>query len=297
MGNDLKKRDSGTDEPGAARVSPSTAKAAQRYLDGAVLDPEGAAHTVRLRRHPPSPELRPFVRHFWFVSWDLRGRPARDQATLPLPAVNAVVELDGSFVYGPQTRRFVKRLEGAGAAFGALFHATGFRGWWRHPLRRLVDDRRSFQVVFGADADEVRELAARGVDDASIVSAYERFLLGLRPTTDPNAELVREWVDRVEHDPTLTRAEALADLAGVSLRALQRGFREHVGLTPKQLIRRYRLLEAAGQIVRGEALDQVRLALDLGYSDQSHFIRDFTSTIGQSPGRYAAAQRPREPLR
>src|SRR5690606_29820555 len=101
-------------------------------------------------------------------------------------------------------------------------------------------------------------------------------LLGLRPTTDPNAELVREWVDRVEHDPTLTRAEALADLAGVSLRALQRGFREHVGLTPKQLIRRYRLLEAAGQIVRGEALDQVRLALDLGYSDQSHFIRDFT---------------------
>lgn len=233
------------------------------------------------------------MRHFWFVRWDLLGQAAREQETLPLPAANAVVERHSSFVYGPHTRRFVKRLEGSGAAFGVLFHSTGLSAFWKRPMHELTDARRPFAEVFGRDAVELRTLGIDGADDADLVSVYERFLLALRPTRAREAELVRQWVECVEREPTITGAERLAHSVGVTLRTLQRGFRRHVGVGPKHVIRRYRLLEAAGRIVRGEVLDQTRLALELGYSDQSHFIRDFTSMIGTSPGLYAAAQRPR----
>ena len=51
----------------------------------------------------------------------------------------------------------------------------------------------------------------------------------------------------------MTGAQQLADAAGLSLRALQRLFREHVGASPKWVIRRNRLQEVALRIENGEA--------------------------------------------
>ncbi|MCR8842123.1 helix-turn-helix domain-containing protein [Paenibacillus sp. SC116] len=36
----------------------------------------------------------------------------------------------------------------------------------------------------------------------------------------------------------------------------------------------------------GEATDWSKFSLDLGYYDQSHFIRDFKAFIGRSPEEY-----------
>ncbi len=71
------------------------------------------------------------------------------------------------------------------------------------------------------------------------------------------------------------------------MRALQRLFSRYVGVSPKWVIRRFRLQEAAEQLTRGNIVDWSRLALDLGYFDQAHFINDFRSLIGMSPTEYA----------
>jgi AraC-like DNA-binding protein len=81
----------------------------------------------------------------------------------------------------------------------------------------------------------------------------------------------------------------LAARHGVSQRTLQRLFRDHVGVGPKWVLKRYRMHEAAERIAAGEADDLGRLALDLGYFDQAHFTRDFGAQIGRSPAAYARA--------
>lgn len=48
-----------------------------------------------------------------------------------------------------------------------------------------------------------------------------------------------------------------------------------------------RLHEAAGRADDGEPVDWAALARDLGYADQAHLTRDFASTIGVPPSRYA----------
>ena len=75
----------------------------------------------------------------------------------------------------------------------------------------------------------------------------------------------------------------------MSARTLQRLFRRYVGVGPKWVLQRYRLHEAAERIADGYDGDWAALALDLGYFDQAHFIKDFKALVGCSPAEYAAA--------
>ena len=59
-----------------------------------------------------------------------------------------------------------------------------------------------------------------------------------------------------------------------------------MGVSPKWLIQRYRLLEATERLAEGTVVDWADLALDLGYADQAHFIRDFRSMVGRTPAEY-----------
>ncbi len=63
-------------------------------------------------------------------------------------------------------------------------------------------------------------------------------------------------------------------------------FADYVGASPKWVTRRFRMQEAAARAAVGPA-DWARLAVDLGYGDQSHFSRDFTANVGTAPTHYA----------
>jgi AraC-like DNA-binding protein len=73
----------------------------------------------------------------------------------------------------------------------------------------------------------------------------------------------------------------------MSTRSLQRLFADHVGLGPKWVINRYRVHEAAEVAAASPDVDWAALAAALGYSDQSHLVREFTAAVGTPPDRYA----------
>ncbi len=100
-------------------------------------------------------------------------------------------------------------------------------------------------------------------------------------------ELVNQVVQTIASDPNLLRVDSVAEQFGLSIRKLQRLFLNFVGVSPKWVVQRFRLIEAAERM-RGVAvpLDFTSLALELGYSDQSHFIRDFKVMVGMTPAKY-----------
>ncbi|MTW12428.1 helix-turn-helix domain-containing protein [Pseudoduganella eburnea] len=86
------------------------------------------------------------------------------------------------------------------------------------------------------------------------------------------------------------RVATLADTLGVSRQYLATQFRNHVGLSPKLFARicRFRsaraaALAAATAAPASHGHDWATLALDSGYFDQSHLIRDFQDFTGASP--------------
>jgi AraC-like DNA-binding protein len=93
-------------------------------------------------------------------------------------------------------------------------------------------------------------------------------------------------VAEVANDAQLLRVDELARRFEMGIRRLQRIFAEYVGASPKWVIRRYRMQDAAAKAGAGKVA-WARLAADLGYSDQAHFTRDFAANVGVAPSEYS----------
>jgi AraC-like DNA-binding protein len=268
--------------------SPSVTAAGPK---GAGVLHAGAAVTrFTLGRYPPPEDLAPFVDFCWVVRWDLRGQPAHEQKILPHPNVNLAFEAAGAAVYGVDRKIFTRRLSGAGKALGVRFRPGGFRPLNSSPTFSLNDRVVPASRLFGPAADRVNTVVMAADGDDEMIAAAGGLLRGFGSEADPGIEQAAELGNRITEDPGLQRVAQLAEASGLSERKLQRLFSNYVGVSPKWVMRRARLHEAA---LRAEAdgpasVDWAVLAADLGYADQAHLTRDFTATLGVPPTRYAA---------
>jgi AraC-like DNA-binding protein len=99
----------------------------------------------------------------------------------------------------------------------------------------------------------------------------------LRPRTVARAIALIE-----EHPEAPHTVSDLAHHAGVSARRLQQGFREHVGLTPTELLRKTRLERAHRDLLDGE--DPVTdVALRWGFRHQGRFAQSYRQEYGVLP--------------
>jgi AraC-like DNA-binding protein len=250
-----------------------------------ILNPRMAEQQFSLSRHGPSRDLAAFIERYWLIRWDLRGRPPHTQATLPYPCVNIVFEQEGARVWGVCSRKFEKVLEGQGSVVGIKMRPGGFRPFVDFPIRALTDGSRSLRECFAQAVDVEREVMAESRDDARI-SLVEAFFRSRLPPHDPNVDLVAHVVTLAESSRDIATVEDLARRSRVSLRRMQRLFREYVGVSPKWVLRRFRIHEAAQRAEGGE-VRWSQLASELGYTDQSHFIRDWRAQVGMTPKEYA----------
>jgi AraC-like DNA-binding protein len=86
----------------------------------------------------------------------------------------------------------------------------------------------------------------------------------------------------VEANPSIPIAE-LRDLVGLSTKRLIAVFRAEIGLSPKAYAR-IRRLQAALRLVG--SMSGARVAAEVGYFDQAHFVGEFESFVGMTPTQY-----------
>lgn len=242
-------------------------------------------------RYWPAQDLAPFVEHFWTVAWDVAEPEVRE--VLPHPSVQLVLEAGRSRVAGVPTGKFTRRLEGKGRVLGTKFLPGGFRPFFGRSVSGLTDRMLPLADVFGPEAETLEARALACADPLAGFEVVQSFLRGRDPAPDPTIELVGRIAARAATDRDITRVDQLVRAFGLGPRALQRLFDDYVGVTPKWIIQRYRLHEAAERLASDPATDGATLALDLGYADQAHFIRDFKKLVGSSPAEYAKAVRAR----
>lgn len=273
--------------------------------------PGTARRTFRYARLAPAPELAPFVEHYWIVEYDLRGQPPYRQRILPHPSVNLTVWRGRAQLAGVLRAPFEETLSGAGRVLGTRFRAGGFRPFLGAPVARITDRFLTLPEAFGpaaapaairlgAAVDAATGLAAPAANapadaavtdvapaDAALARALDEFLGSVAPPPDPGVAEAAGLVDVIRAERGILRVTDLADRAGIGVRRLQRIFAEYVGVGPKWVIRRYRLHEAAERAAAGGRIDWAGLAVELGYADQAHLVRDFTDQVGEPPARYA----------
>jgi AraC-like DNA-binding protein len=250
----------------------------------AIVRPRAGAEMFTVERIAPRASLAEFVDYHWLVRWDVPG--TYRQQVVPQPRVHVAAEQHRLLVHGLTREPFERELSGKGLVLGTAFHPAGFRPLLGRSVGSIAGTVQPGLAVLGADD---RPTAARVLADGSadeLVAAQEEYLANLCPEPDETARWVNGLVTEAERRHEIRRAEELAEAAGVSLRSLQRLFTEYVGIGPKWVIQRFRILEVAAAALADTPVDWAALAHDLGFSDQAHLTRVFTQVVGTPPATY-----------
>jgi AraC-like DNA-binding protein len=190
----------------------------------------------------------------------------------------------GGSAIGPMSR--VGRTDGRvrSEMVGAYFRPARVGPFIGTPVSDLTDQAVAIDALWGASRarllDELGEL-----DESARINRLELALLeclekGRLPTQSIRLERLASSVLRGGGRVTV---EELARLAGVSRQHLTRQFHLRFGIGPKLYCRLARFqagLKYAGSRTR---IDWARVAMDMGYADQSHMIAEFRQFSGHTP--------------
>jgi AraC-like DNA-binding protein len=250
---------------------------------------------VVYREVQPPPELAPFVR----CIWRLRGvTDGAAEPIIPDGCVEIVVNAGDPFVrHTSPTASHVQsqRLVAGQLTRAITLEATGRIDIWGvrlHPwcassfTEIPASDIRDRDVALG-DIARPLDRALAHVGDAPSEEDAEQTLIAALLRQATRATLPGANVSRLVSFAA-TRSEtsnirALSRDAGVSTRRLQMIFREHVGLSPKQLLRVTRFQRAL-RLARAEPrLSWGGVAHAAGFYDHAHLIHDSNEIAGCTP--------------
>lgn len=253
---------------------------------------------VKARTFAPPPELADVVAALWVGRWSLPADAPHVTRLLGDPSLHVVWETGSGVamperVVGVWTRLWERRLEGCGVVRGIKLRAGAGRA--------LVDDASTLRNTIAPLSEVLAsgslaaplagDLAFSPDDDEAVLTQLVGWLGSVR-RPEPDIAVAVQVVERLRADPSLMRVDQLTAATGFSERGLQRLFRLHVGASPKQVLRRARLQEAAARLERGDYPSLADLAFELGYADQAHFTRDWRDAVALTPAAFAREAAP-----
>lgn len=159
------------------------------------------------------------------------------------------------------------------------------------PSALLTDETVALEDLWGPARTESL-LALCDADEATRIARLEQALLDRLGHASPRVRGVdvaglASWAAARAGQLTVDR---MAGAAGVSRQALTRAFREDVGVAPKLYCMLARFQSGLVFAGSGKNVDWARVAVELGYADQSHMISEFRRFSSLTPHELATAK-------
>jgi len=198
--------------------------------------------------------------------------------------------LAGAIVAGPRSRYEVIDTECQKLLAGVTLRAEGAALLLGAPVGELTDSDVPLDALWGEAARRWRERVMEARTAEGRLAALESGLTERLPEEGP-PRVVAYGVEELRRGGESARLAAVAEATGLSQRRFIELFRQHVGMGPKVFQRVQRFQAALRMAHAGRRVSWSELALECGYYDQSHFVRDFREFSGMTPGEYAARAR------
>lgn len=257
-------------------------------------------HYSEIKAKPP---LNRFVECFWTLAGDSANGAQQPERILPDGCVELILNFADQFsqhddgeqqlqprnlVVGQMTGPILISPTGRVQLLGIRFHPGGTVPFFGVPMYELTDRL----VELGSLASELEsnlvditcDLPQLSQKIEAVENFLARYLLRYKYHSWTTA-LAGKIVDQ----GGLISIDQLATDAGISSRQLERRFQREVGLGPKLLSRILRFQQVFRAVERCDGA-WAPVALECGYYDQAHLIRDFNQFAGQTPSALFAEQ-------
>ncbi|CAM3185257.1 AraC family transcriptional regulator [Prescottella defluvii] len=150
---------------------------------------------------------------------------------------------------------------------------------WMGLLRALVQDARGGDGLWQTPV--VAEQLSGAITGAFVLAAMPE-----EEAVAPRPRIVKRVLDRIDEDPSLAwTAGDMAEAAGVSVRRLQEGFREYLGMCPRDYLLDVRLSRIHDDLVAGDpsATSVTDVALRWGITHTGRFAAAYRRKYGSPP--------------
>lgn len=246
----------------------------------------------------PSPQLRPYVRSYWHFFGNQPQAGYHEEFMNPTGGYGFAFNFGSNILVDGKSLAESVFLDGA----NTISRKVGFVG--RVELLGIRFRESGAYPFLGIPLGEVRNETAflTASDHAKLLELHAR--LGELKTLTGRVKLIESWLmERLalgQANPRIVQASLalqrnfgrstkipdLANTLGIGQRQLERLYYIHVGMTPKQYSQLVRLEAARDALKRLGAGTTTGLALELGYYDQAHFIREFKEILQMTPFAY-----------
>ena len=195
-------------------------------------------------------------------------------------------------LFGPRFHSIGLDFTPGSSVFGLSITPEGWQQFFGIPMHEVTNQRLLLDDVlshcYSREAERVRECH----DPASMVkildALFTRILIERRQQGDQNfMKLASHWVTCADR----SGIDQLVEQSDRSTRQVERMCRDYLGAPPKKLQRKYRALIACNRMAWDNQADWRGVAGE-GYCDQAHFIREFSTFIGCTPGAFAKGAQP-----
>lgn len=258
---------------------------------------------MRFSSCKPTALLSDFVDNFWLYE-DYEAKHVNERI-LPTGTLELVINLrenelriydaaqpnrrsrfSGAVVSGAYGKGFLSDTHEEAFIMGVHFKPGGAFPFLGVPADELADRHVDLETLWGSSAIRLRERLCAASTAAERFCLLEESLIShlFRPMEPHYAvstalEIFRRQID--------ARVRDIARNVGLSQRRFIQVFKAEVGVTPKLFSRVQRFQRARAIIHRQEkAADWTDIAMECGYFDQSHLIREFLEFSNLSPADY-----------
>jgi len=247
-------------------------------------------NAVQFSHRIPEKPLSDFVKLFWH--WTGHPQPLARERILPMGSVELVIKLNNprvshSGMTGPRSESFFIERRATDQLLGVHFKPGGVFPFLGFPYSELHNKQITLADLWGERlADRLLCLLNEAPTVELKFRTLERWLLGIARRPFKHHAAVSFAVEKFRKDHALSSSAEVAESIGFSQRRFIELFRNEVGMTPKLFCRVERFQHVIRAIGQKSDVDWADLALDHGYSDQSHFNHEFREFSGLRPTEY-----------
>ena len=234
------------------------------------------------REHPVARALQPYVECYWTS----RGGQAGGARVLPDGCIDILFSLScrqpHARIVGTMTRALVVPPGPPPDIAAIRFRPGGATPFLRMPAHEATDQQ--LDLPDGWPASELEHRLADAPNELRRVALLEAELLRRLPAAPPVDRRIAVAVSQLRTG--VATVESAAAEVELSRQHLNRLFRREVGIGPKQLERVLRMQRLHRRLRCSPAPHWSSFALDAGYCDQSHMIREYRALTGLTPSMF-----------
>lgn len=249
---------------------------------------------MKLLNFKPNPYLRQYISRYWL--WEnepdlpqiLPGTGTELMFHYYEPFItknqkDEVLIVPNCHIISPRSECYhLNRIKRSGF-ISVRFRAGAFRHFCRESNKDLIDSFIDINEIWGIKGQEFGERVIEAKNIEKRIVIIETFLMKFLEMYQHPKSWLDMAVEKVFYGCDAARLKEVSSDLFISDRQLQRKFGEAVGVSPKNFQRISRFETVLKQLLLNQNKDYLTSALEHGYYDQSHFIKEFKEYVGESP--------------